>query len=66
MSETATQLLNTFASLSAEEQHEVMLALIRSSGELPSSALSDDELVSLAETVFLTLDAEEANGSSSR
>ena len=61
MSETAAQLLNTFSSLPAREQHEVMLALLRSSGELPASALSDDQLVSLADEVFLSLDAEEAN-----
>ena len=68
MSEIATQILNTFASLPASEQHEVMLALLRSSGELPASSLSDDQLVSLAEEVFFTLDAEEANatGSSTR
>ena len=61
MSETAAQLLNTFSSLPAREQHEVMLALLRSSGELPASALSDDQLVSLADEAFLSLDAEEAN-----
>ena len=60
MSETAAQLLNTFSSLPAREQHEVMLALLRSSGELPASALSDDQLVSLADEAFLSLDAEEA------
>ena len=65
MSETAAQLLNTFSSLPAREQHEVMLALLRSSGELPASALSDDQLVSLAEEVFLSLDAEEANDTGS-
>jgi hypothetical protein len=42
MSETATQLLNAFASLSAEEQHEEMLALLRKSGELPGSAIASD------------------------
>ena len=61
MSETAAQLLDTFSSLPAKEQHEVMLALLRNSGELPASALTDDQLVSLAEEVFLSLDAEETN-----
>jgi hypothetical protein len=62
MSDTATQLLNAFSSLSAEEQHEVMLALLRKSGELRGSTITDDQLVTLAEEVFLSLDAKELNG----
>ena len=62
MSDTATQLLNAFSSLSAEEQHEVMLALLRASGELPGSPIPDEQLVTLAEEVFLSLDAKELNG----
>lgn len=62
MSDTATQLLNAFSSLSAEEQHEVMLALLRASGELPGSPITDEQLVTLAEEVFLSLDAKELNG----
>jgi hypothetical protein len=56
MSEIATQLLNTFSSLSASEQHEVLLALLRSSGELPAFPLNDDQLVAIAEDVFLSLE----------
>ena len=63
MSETPAQLINAFSSLSAEEQHEVMLALIRTSGELPGSTITDDQLVTLAEEVFLALDAKELYGS---
>ena len=59
MSEIATQLLNTFSSLSASEQHDVLLALLRSSGELPSSSLNDDQLVAIAEDVFLSFEGEE-------
>jgi hypothetical protein len=62
MSEIATQLLNTFSSLSASEQHEVLLALLRSSGELPASTLNDDHLVSIADEVFLSLEVEELHG----
>jgi len=62
MTETANQLLATFDSLPTREQHEVMAVLLRRSGELPDSFLTDDELVSIADELFLTLDAEEANG----
>jgi hypothetical protein len=62
MSEIATQLLNTFSSLSASEQHEVLIALLRSSGELPASTLNDDQLVSIADEVFLSLEVEELHG----
>ena len=62
MSEIATQLLNTVSSLSASEQHVVLLALLRSSGELPASPLNDDQLVAIAEDVFLSLEGEELHG----
>ena len=62
MSEIATQLLNTFSSLSASEQHVVLLPLLRSSGELPASPLNDDQLVAIAEDVFLSLEGEELHG----
>jgi len=65
MSEIATQLLNTFSSLSASEQHEVLLALLRSSGELPASTLNDDQLVAVAEDVFLSLEGKELHGGES-
>ena len=62
MSEIATQLLNTFSLLSASEKHEVLLALLRSSGELPASTLNDEQLVSIADEVFLSLEVEELHG----
>ena len=62
MSEIATQILNSFLSLPESEQHDVLLTLLRTSSELSTSALSDEHLVSLAEEVFLSLDAEEADG----
>lgn len=63
MSEIATQLLNTFSSLSASEQHEVLLALLCSSGgELPASTMNDDQLVAIAEDVFLSLEGVELHG----
>ncbi|MFY7877470.1 MAG: hypothetical protein ACOVQM_18590 [Pirellula sp.] len=66
MSEAATQLLNTFSSLSASEQHEVLIALLRSSGQLSPSTLNDDQLVAIAEEVFLSLEVEELHGDKNR
>lgn len=62
MSEVAAQLLTTFDSLSAEEQHEVLIAMLKRGGELPETILSDDQLVGIAEELFQTLDAEESDG----
>ena len=62
MSETATQLLATFESLTASEQHELLIAMLRRSGELPDTIVSDDQLVGIADELFQTLDAEESNG----
>jgi len=62
MSETATQLLATFESLPAKEQHELLIVLLRRSGELPDTIVSDDQLVEIADELFQSLDAEESNG----
>ena len=62
MSETATQLLATFESLPAKEQHELLIALLRRSGELPDTIVSDDQLVGIADELFQAIDAEESNG----
>ena len=63
MSDTATQLLATFESLPEKEQHELLIAMLRRSGELPDTLVSDDQLVGIADELFQTLDAEESNGS---
>ena len=65
MSETAAQLLATFDSLEPREQHELLTELLRRSGELPDTFLSDDHLVGLADDLFQALDAEEADGANS-
>ena len=62
MSETATQLLATFESLPPKEQHELLIAMLRRSGELPDTVVTDDQLVGIADELFQTLDAEESNG----
>jgi len=62
MSDTATQLLATFHSLPANEQHELLIAMLRRSGELPDTVVADDQFVGMADELFQTLDAEESNG----
>lgn len=62
MSETAAQLLATFDSLEPQEQHELLTELLRRSGELPDTFLTDDHLVGLADDLFQALDAEESDG----
>jgi hypothetical protein len=63
MSETAQQLLMTFESLPPQEQHDVLVEILRHSRELPSGEVSDNELTSVADSLFQMLDAEESNGS---
>ena len=62
MSDTATQLLATFQSLSPKEQHEFLVTMLRRSGELPDTIVSDDQLEAIADELFQMLDAEESNG----
>ncbi len=62
MSDTATQLLATFESLPEREQHELLITMLRRSGELPETIVSDDQLVGIADELFQTLDAEESHG----
>lgn len=61
MSETTSQLLATFDSLPPREQHELITALLRRSGELPDTLLPDEGLVGLADDLFQALDGEESN-----
>ncbi len=62
MSDTATQLLAAFGSLPEQEQHELLVAMLRTSGELPETIVSDDQLVAVADELFKSLDAEEVPG----
>lgn len=66
MTDIAIQLLAAFEKLPAEEQHEVLVQLLRRTGDLPGSPLTDDALVSVADQLFQSLDAEEANGDNDR
>jgi len=62
MSETASRLLATFDSLPPHEQHRVLTEMLRRSGEVPGTFLTDDNLVGLADDLFQALDAEESHG----
>ncbi len=64
MSETTSQLLATFDSLPPNEQHELLVALLRKSGELPDTLFSEDALVELADEIFQSLDAGESDDDS--
>ena len=65
MSNDASQLLASFESLPANEQHELLTAMLRRAGELPDTIVSDDQLVGIADELFQTLDAEESDGDDS-
>jgi hypothetical protein len=62
MSDTASQLLATFETLPATEQHEIVTQLLRRTLALPDTPLSDDDLTSVADDLFQMLDAEESHG----
>jgi hypothetical protein len=62
MTDAASRLLTAFESLPAKEQHELLIAMLRRSGELPDTIVSDDQLVAIADDLFQTLDAEESDG----
>lgn len=62
MSDTATQLLATFETLPATEQHEIVTQLLRRTSAMPDTPLSDEDLTSVADDLFQMLDAEEDNG----
>ena len=65
MTDTATQLLATFESLSADEQHVVLTQMLRRVSELPEAPMSDDALIAIADEVFQSLDTEEEHGDES-
>ena len=59
MSDAATQLIHTFAALSAEERYIVLIELARIS-EGDAGPLSDEELTFAGGQLFSMYDAEEA------
>ncbi|MDA0255687.1 MAG: hypothetical protein O3A18_12495 [Planctomycetota bacterium] len=66
MTSAARDLLRSFQSLSDAEKHEAASLLLRQVVEGEAGDVSDDALVTIAEELFLDLDAREAgNGESS-
>jgi len=59
MSETATELIRTFCTLSPNERYAVLVELARIS-EADDGPVSDDELAHAGEQIFAMYDAEEA------
>jgi len=62
MSDTASQLLATFETLPATEQHEFVTQLLRRTSVFPDTALFDGDLTSVADDLFQLLDEEEEHG----
>ncbi|MCG8585881.1 MAG: hypothetical protein MI757_14330 [Pirellulales bacterium] len=65
MTDATAHLLATFDSLPPGEQHALLAAMLRRSGELPDTLMTDDQLVSVADELFQTLDAEESDADNS-
>ena len=61
MTGEAENVLRSFELLPDADKREVASAIIRRSLDLDVPPLSDDDLVSAAEELFLKLDQEEAN-----
>ncbi len=61
MSDAATQLIDTFASLPPHERHAVLVELARIS-ETDAGSISDEELTFAGAEVFAMYDREEAKG----
>ncbi len=59
MTDKATKILESFDQLAPEEQHSVVVSLLKRTGELPSIALTDDELCGIADELFSSLDDSE-------
>ncbi|MCI0361422.1 MAG: hypothetical protein L0211_23310 [Planctomycetaceae bacterium] len=60
MSSKVKKFLESFDSLNTAEQREAAAQILRRTAVMDSPPLTDDDLVSMAEELFLQLDAEEA------
>ena len=59
MTEAAQRFLRSFKALPQADQHDVLVSLLRLPIEAEYPAPTDDELVQVAEQVFLALDEAE-------
>jgi hypothetical protein len=57
---TSQQLLESFEQLPEIEQQQIAIAILRRTLNLDISSLEDEELTLAAESIFLSLDEEEA------
>ena len=60
MTKAARQLLRSFETLAEEDQHEVLVELLRVPVDAGYSAPSDDDLLYSADQIFLQYDEREA------
>ena len=60
MSTDSQQLLSSFDALPLVEQREVVAELLRKAADWETPPLADDELVRLADEVFIEMDRREA------
>lgn len=60
MTRAAQQLIQSFESLPEEDQREVLVELLRFPIEADYTSLSDEELLSSADQIFLEYDEREA------
>ena len=60
MTETAQRFLRSFKALPRSDQHDVLVSLLRLPIDAAHSAPSDEELVAVADDVFLELDKAES------
>ncbi len=61
MTVAARRILESFAALAENEQHEVALEILRRSGVADEGEISDAALAGLADELFLILDSEESS-----
>jgi len=59
MTENASKILEFFDRLEPIEQHDVVVSLIRRTGELPTEPLTDVDLCGIADDLFTSLDDED-------
>jgi hypothetical protein len=60
MTTNARRVIEEFDELGEAEQHEVLIKLLRKSIKSPYPSLTESELTSVADEIFLELDREES------
>ena len=60
MTSTAIDILNSIDNLPSQEQHQLVMALLRRVSPVEINELMDEELTLCAESIFLELDRAEA------